>query len=90
MTSSSIPEFVTGTMLVVVVGVGLKAVARPRDAAAECRHPDQIKYLLMPATAMAIVYFGYIARMTRAGDDRGPPVRLHPDRGDEGPDHRAR
>ena len=29
--------------------------------------PTQIRYLLMPATAMAIVYFGYIARMTRAG-----------------------
>ena len=27
----------------------------------------QIRYLLMPALAMAIVYFGYIARMTRAG-----------------------
>ncbi|HEY8636113.1 MAG TPA: ABC transporter permease, partial [Candidatus Limnocylindrales bacterium] len=27
----------------------------------------QLRYLLMPATAMAIVYFGYIARMTRAG-----------------------
>ena len=27
----------------------------------------QVQYLLMPATAMAIVYFGYIARMTRAG-----------------------
>ena len=29
--------------------------------------PTQIRYLLMPAIAMAIVYFGYIARMTRAG-----------------------
>ncbi len=29
--------------------------------------PTKISYLLMPATAMAIVYFGYIARMTRAG-----------------------
>ena len=27
----------------------------------------QVRYLLMPAMAMAIVYFGYIARMTRAG-----------------------
>ena len=50
--------------------------------------PTQIRYLLMPATAMAIVYFGYIARMTRAGHDRGAPVRLHPDRDDEGADHR--
>jgi peptide/nickel transport system permease protein len=66
-TSSSIPEFVTGTILVVVVGVQLKLLPvlanTPRDADAI----TQIRYLLMPALAMAIVYFGYIARMTRAG-----------------------
>jgi peptide/nickel transport system permease protein len=27
----------------------------------------QMRYLFMPALAMAVVYFGYIARMTRAG-----------------------
>ena len=27
----------------------------------------ELRYLLLPALAMAIVYFGYIARMTRAG-----------------------
>ena len=68
MTSSSIPEFVTGTILVVVVGVGsmrwLPVLATPPDTA---DIPTQIRYLLMPAIAMAIVYFGYIARMTRAG-----------------------
>jgi peptide/nickel transport system permease protein len=66
-TSSSIPEFVTGTFLVVVVGVQLKlfpVIARP-PAGADL--PTEIYYLFMPATAMAIVYFGYVARMTRAG-----------------------
>ena len=66
-TSASIPEFVTATILVVVVGVQLKLLpvlaTPPRDADAL----TQIRYLLMPALAMAIVYFGYIARMTRAG-----------------------
>ena len=67
LTSSSIPEFVTGTILVVVVGVHLRwlpvLATAPRDADVL----TQIRYLLMPAMAMAIVYFGYIARMTRAG-----------------------
>ena len=66
-TSSSIPEFVTGTILVVVVGVALRwlpVLATPPDNA---DIPTTIRYLLMPAVAMAIVYFGYIARMTRAG-----------------------
>ena len=66
-TASSIPEFVTGTILVVVVGVQLKLLpvlaTPPRDADAL----TQIRFLLLPAMAMAIVYFGYIARMTRAG-----------------------
>ena len=66
-TSSSIPEFVTGTFLVVVVGVQLKlfpVIARPPIGADPL---TEIYYLVMPATAMAIVYFGYVARMTRAG-----------------------
>ena len=66
-TSSSIPEFVTGTILVVVVGVQLKLLPVLANAPRDSDAITQIRYLLMPALAMAIVYFGYIARMTRAG-----------------------
>jgi peptide/nickel transport system permease protein len=66
-TSSSIPEFVTGTVLVVVVGVQLKLLPVIATTPPTASIPTQIAALLMPATAMAIVYFGYIARMTRAG-----------------------
>ena len=66
-TSSSIPEFVTGTILVVVVGVQLKLLPVLANAPRNADAITQIRYLLMPALAMAIVYFGYIARMTRAG-----------------------
>jgi peptide/nickel transport system permease protein len=66
-TSSSIPEFVTATVLVVVVGVQLKLLPVLATAPPNSDILTQIRYLLMPATAMAIVYFGYIARMTRAG-----------------------
>jgi peptide/nickel transport system permease protein len=66
-TSSSIPEFVTGTVLVVVVGVQLKLLPVIAATPPTASIPTQIGALLMPATAMAIVYFGYIARMTRAG-----------------------
>jgi peptide/nickel transport system permease protein len=67
LTSSSIPEFVTGTILVVVVGVQLKwlpVLATPPRGADLL---TELRFLLLPALAMAIVYFGYIARMTRAG-----------------------
>jgi peptide/nickel transport system permease protein len=66
-TSSSIPEFVTGTILVVVVGVQLKLLPVLATPPANADIATQVRYLVMPATAMAIVYFGYIARMTRAG-----------------------
>jgi peptide/nickel transport system permease protein len=66
-TSSSIPEFVTGTILVVVVGVQLKLLPVLANAPRDSDAITQVRYLLMPALAMAIVYFGYIARMTRAG-----------------------
>jgi peptide/nickel transport system permease protein len=66
-TLSSIPEFVVGTFLVVVIGVQLRwfpVTARPPDGA----DPITIlSHLFMPALAMAVVYFGYIARMSRAG-----------------------
>jgi peptide/nickel transport system permease protein len=66
-TLSSIPEFVIGTFLVVVVGVQLRllpVIARPPENANIITF---LSFLAMPALAMAIVYFGYIARMTRAG-----------------------
>jgi peptide/nickel transport system permease protein len=66
-TSSSIPEFITGTILVVVVGVQLGWLPVLATAPPNADVITQIRYLLMPAIAMAIVYFGYIARMTRAG-----------------------
>ncbi len=66
-TLSSIPEFVVGTFLVVVIGVQLRwfpVTARPPDGA----DPITIlRHLFMPALARAVVYFGYIARMSRAG-----------------------
>jgi peptide/nickel transport system permease protein len=66
-TSSSIPEFITGTILVVVVGVQLGWLPVVATAPPNSDVVTQIRYLLMPAIAMAIVYFGYIARMTRSG-----------------------
>ncbi len=65
--SSSIPEFVTAAVLMSVFCVHWKfgkVYANPPDGTPLL---DQFQYLLMPALAMAIAYFGYLARMTRAG-----------------------
>ena len=54
-TSSSIPEFITGTILVVVVGVQLGWLPVVATAPPNSDILTQIRYLLMPAIAMAIV-----------------------------------
>jgi peptide/nickel transport system permease protein len=67
LTFSSIPEFVIGTILVVVLGVQFKLLPVLATPPANASVLDLARFLLMPALAMALVYFGYIARMTRAG-----------------------
>jgi peptide/nickel transport system permease protein len=67
LTFSSIPEFVIGTFLVVVLGVQLHLLPVLATPPPNASILDMAYYLLMPALSMAIVYFGYIARMTRAG-----------------------
>lgn len=64
---SSLPEFVTATFIIVVLGVNLSlfpVLARPPDDAGPL---TVLWYLAMPILALVIVYFGYIARMARAG-----------------------
>jgi peptide/nickel transport system permease protein len=65
--TSSVPEFVTGSLLVVVFGLKLKWFEPVATIPAGTSVVGQFKYLFLPAAAMAIVYFGYIARMMRAG-----------------------
>lgn len=65
--TSSLPEFVTGTILLYLFCVKwhwFSAFANVPDGTSFF---GQWRYLLLPALSMAIVYFGYIARMTRAG-----------------------
>ena len=63
--SSSIPEFVSGVALQYLLAVKLgwfEAVAAPNRG-----FFGELKFLVLPALAIVIVYFGYIARIARAG-----------------------
>jgi peptide/nickel transport system permease protein len=65
--SSSIPEFVSGVLLQYLIGVKfgwLPSVTIIPDNASVI---TELRYLLLPALAIVLVYFGYIARITRAG-----------------------
>jgi peptide/nickel transport system permease protein len=64
---ASIPEFVTATFLVVILGLQLDLLPTLASWPRGANIFEQAYYLLMPALALVLVYFGYIARMTRAG-----------------------
>ena len=65
--SASIPDFVSGVILQYLLGVLLgwfPAVALIPEGSGFF---TQLKFLMLPALAILLVYFGYIARITRAG-----------------------
>ncbi|HEY7401250.1 MAG TPA: ABC transporter permease [Actinomycetota bacterium] len=65
--SSSIPEFVSGVTLQFLLGVQLGWLPVLALAPSDAGIGTQFKHLLLPALALVAVYFGYIARITRAG-----------------------
>jgi peptide/nickel transport system permease protein len=64
---SSIPEFVTAAVLMSIFCVHWKLGRVFADPPPGTSVIGQFRYLIMPALAMVIAYFGYIARMSRAG-----------------------
>jgi peptide/nickel transport system permease protein len=69
--TSSIPEFVTAAVLMSIFCVHWKlghVFATPPPGTSVI---GQFPYLITPALAMVVAYFGYIARMSRAGVIQG-------------------
>jgi peptide/nickel transport system permease protein len=64
---TAVPEFVSAIVLIVIFGVALKWLPVTAQAPAGASFFVQVKYLLLPAFALTMVLFGYIARMARAG-----------------------
>jgi peptide/nickel transport system permease protein len=64
---TSIPEFVTAIVLIVVFGLTLKWLPVGAAAPPGAGFFTQIHHLLLPSLALVAVLFGYIARITRAG-----------------------
>ena len=65
--SSSIPEFVSSVVLQALIGWKLGWFHVTANAPQGSSFLTQLSYLTLPAMAIVVVYFGYIARMTRAG-----------------------
>jgi peptide/nickel transport system permease protein len=64
---STVPEFVSGIVLIVIFGVELKWLPVTASAGAGASALEQLRHLILPAIPLVLVLFGYIARMARAG-----------------------
>ena len=64
---TSIPEFVTAIVMIVIFGIALQWLPVGATAPPGSNFLVQIKFLLLPSFALVAVLFGYIARITRAG-----------------------
>ncbi len=64
---TTVPEFVSGIVLIVVFGVSLKVLPVTAAAGAGASPWSQFRHLILPAIPLVFILFGYIARMARAG-----------------------
>ena len=64
---TAVPEFVTAIVLIIIFGVVLGWLPVTATAPPGAGFLTQAKFLLLPALALVMVLFGYIARIARAG-----------------------
>jgi peptide/nickel transport system permease protein len=67
LSATTVPEFVSGIVIIVVFGVELKVLPVTASAGAGASVLSQFKHLILPAVPLVLILFGYIARMARAG-----------------------
>jgi peptide/nickel transport system permease protein len=67
LSAATVPEFVSGIVLLVIFAVELKWLPNQASAGAGASAGEQIRHLILPAIPLVLVLFGYIARMARAG-----------------------
>ncbi len=65
--TSAIPDFVSGILLQYVIGVRLGWLPATSNAPRGTGFIGSLEFIILPALAIVLVYFGYIARVTRAG-----------------------
>jgi peptide/nickel transport system permease protein len=67
LSAATVPEFVSGIVVIVIFADGLKILPSSANAAPGSSFGTQLKYLLLPVIPLVFEFFGYIARMARAG-----------------------
>ena len=67
LSAATVPEFVSGIVVIVIFGVELKWFPVSASAGTGASALSQLDHLILPAVPLVFVLFGYIARMARAG-----------------------
>jgi peptide/nickel transport system permease protein len=67
LSAATVPEFVSGIVLIVIFAVELKWLPVSASAGPGASVGSQFDHLILPAIPLVLVLFGYIARMARAG-----------------------
>jgi len=67
LSAATVPEFVSGIVVIVIFGVGLKVLPVTASAGPGASAASQLDHLVLPAIPLVFILFGYIARMARAG-----------------------
>ncbi|MFL5822169.1 MAG: ABC transporter permease [Solirubrobacteraceae bacterium] len=67
LSATTVPEFVSGIILILIFGIWLKVLPISATAPPGSDFFIQLKYLILPAIPLTLILFGYISRMARAG-----------------------
>jgi len=67
LSAATVPEFVSGIVVIVIFADGLKLLPSSANAGPGATFPTQLRYLILPVIPLVFEFFGYIARMARAG-----------------------
>ncbi|HET9720158.1 MAG TPA: ABC transporter permease [Solirubrobacteraceae bacterium] len=67
LSGTTVPEFVSGIILILVLAIGLKALPISATPPTGSGFLTSLRYLILPVIPLVLVLFGYIMRMARAG-----------------------
>jgi peptide/nickel transport system permease protein len=67
LSATVVPEFVSSIVLILVFGVWLQWLPIEAAAPAGAGVLEQLRHLILPVLPLVFIFFGYIARMARAG-----------------------
>ncbi len=67
LSAATVPEFVSGIVVIVIFADGLKLLPSTANAGPGASFGTQLRYLILPVVPLVFEFFGYIARMARAG-----------------------